>query len=87
MTAYSALRVNAERLLADFHELCEIGATIHGGISRLALSNEDLRARAWLDRRFQDAVCHFAYSAVFQTSPLRIASDCQGNPVRTKGPR
>jgi N-carbamoyl-L-amino-acid hydrolase len=50
---YADIRINADRLREDFAELCEIGATIHGGVSRLALSNEDLQARAWLDRRFQ----------------------------------
>src|SRR5688500_8069477 len=49
------LRINAERLRTDFDELAEIGATVAGGISRLALSNEDLEARAWFANRLDDA--------------------------------
>jgi beta-ureidopropionase / N-carbamoyl-L-amino-acid hydrolase len=49
------LCINSDRMLADFNELAEIGATVDGGISRLALSNEDLEARAWLADCFLDA--------------------------------
>ncbi|GAB4324824.1 MAG: Zn-dependent hydrolase [Phototrophicales bacterium] len=49
------LRINTQRLEIDFNELAEIGATKEGGISRLALSNEDLQARAWLANRFSQA--------------------------------
>lgn len=49
------LQINTERLKANFDELAEIGATVDGGISRLALSNEDLEARAWLANQFEDA--------------------------------
>jgi len=41
------LSINTDRLLNDFEELAEIGATLDGGVSRLALSNEDLEARSW----------------------------------------
>ncbi|MBK9124701.1 MAG: Zn-dependent hydrolase [Chloroflexi bacterium] len=49
------LRIDAERLRADFDALTEIGATVAGGVSRLALSNEDLEARAWFANRLDDA--------------------------------
>jgi beta-ureidopropionase / N-carbamoyl-L-amino-acid hydrolase len=49
------LKIDDERLLADFNELIEIGATKSGGITRLALSDEDLQARAWLASRFEQA--------------------------------
>lgn len=49
------LRVDSSRMLADFNDLAFIGATEQGGVSRLALSNEDLQARAWLADRFMDA--------------------------------
>lgn len=49
------LRVNPDRLRADFDELSEIGATLNGGISRLALSNEDLQARAWFAGKIDEA--------------------------------
>lgn len=41
------LKINSERLKANFDALAEIGATNAGGVSRLALSNQDLEARAW----------------------------------------
>jgi len=49
------LLINDGRLLDDFNALAEIGATVDGGVSRLALSNEDLQARAWLADRFEAA--------------------------------
>jgi hydantoinase/carbamoylase family amidase len=48
------LRINGDRLRADFEELAEIGATVAGGVSRVALSNEDLEARAWFANRVED---------------------------------
>lgn len=39
--------INSQRLLEDFNALAEIGETVDGGVNRLALSNEDLQARAW----------------------------------------
>lgn len=47
--------INSDRLLADFNELAEIGATHDGGVTRLALSNEDLQARAWFANRIEAA--------------------------------
>ncbi len=49
------LRINSERLLQDFKQLSEIGATVGGGVSRLALSNEDLAARSWFADRIEEA--------------------------------
>ena len=49
------LLINDTRLRHDFDALAEIGATVDGGVSRLALSNEDLQARAWLADRFEAA--------------------------------
>jgi beta-ureidopropionase / N-carbamoyl-L-amino-acid hydrolase len=49
------LHINGERLKADFDELAQIGETVAGGISRVALSNEDLEARAWFANRIDDA--------------------------------
>ena len=43
------------RLLADFEALAEIGATMGGGVSRVALSNEDLAARSWFADRIESA--------------------------------
>lgn len=49
------LKINSERLRADFDRLSLIGATPAGGVNRLALSPEDLQARAWLADRIDDA--------------------------------
>src|SRR5690242_16488117 len=49
------LRINSDRLRADFDALAEIGATSRGGVNRLALSNEDLQARAWFASKIDEA--------------------------------
>ena len=49
------LRINSKRLRADFDALADIGATMGGGVSRLALSNEDMAARAWFADRVEEA--------------------------------
>lgn len=49
------LKVNSERLKADFDALSEIGVTIGGGVSRLALSNQDIAARQWFADRIEEA--------------------------------
>jgi N-carbamoyl-L-amino-acid hydrolase len=56
MTQYpSTLQINSKRLLDDFNELADIGATVEGGVSRLALSNEDLEARAWFANKIEES--------------------------------
>lgn len=55
MSKYPHLRINSDRLRSDFEALSEIGATVDGSVSRLALSNEDLEARAWFANRVEDA--------------------------------
>lgn len=49
------LKINSERLQADFEALGEIGATRGGGVSRLALSDDDLAARLWFADRIEEA--------------------------------
>ena len=53
MTAISELRVNGDRLWGRLEEMARIGATPAGGVHRLALSDEDRRARdlfrAWAE--------------------------------------
>jgi N-carbamoyl-L-amino-acid hydrolase len=49
------LKINDERLHADFEELAAIGATRYGGVNRLALSAEDMRARAWFADKIEEA--------------------------------
>lgn len=55
MVKYPQLKINSTRLKADFEALSEIGATVGGGVSRLALSNEDLEARAWFANCIEEA--------------------------------
>ncbi len=47
----SALRVNGERLRANFETLAAIGATPDGGVHRPALSDAHLEARRWFLER------------------------------------
>lgn len=49
------LKINSERLHADFEMISRIGLTENGGISRLALSREDLEARAWFADQIEAA--------------------------------
>lgn len=49
------LTINQDRLKADLEALASIGATPQGGVTRLALSNEDLEARAWFADRIEEA--------------------------------
>jgi N-carbamoyl-L-amino-acid hydrolase len=49
------LKIDSERMRRDFDELAQIGATSEGGVSRIALSHEDLEGRAWLAHRIEEA--------------------------------
>lgn len=49
------LRVDGERMLADFSALAQIGLVEGGGISRPALSLADMEARAWFADRIEEA--------------------------------
>lgn len=49
------LKINGDRLRADFETLAQIGETPEGGVNRLALSPDDLEARAWLANQIEDA--------------------------------
>jgi len=49
------LKINSDRLRADFDDLATIGATDEGGINRLALSPDDIQARAWFADKIDSA--------------------------------
>jgi N-carbamoyl-L-amino-acid hydrolase len=53
----SSLRINPARLRASLEEMARIGATPGGGVQRLALSDEDRRARDLLVRWLQEIDC------------------------------
>lgn len=74
-TDCSNLHVNSERLRADFDALSEIGATVGGGVSRLALSNEDLEARSWFADRIEEANLRVKDDEVGNLSGLLSADD------------
>jgi N-carbamoyl-L-amino-acid hydrolase len=63
---YQHLRVDGARLLQDFEELAQIGGTLDGGVHRLALSQEDMQARAW-------------YAERVEAAGLRVQDDDAGN--------
>jgi len=71
------LRINSERLRRDFDQLSEIGATVGGGVSRLALSNEDLAARSWFADRIEEAGLQVRDDEVGNLSGLLCAEDPQ----------
>lgn len=49
------LKVDSNRMLTDFEQISTIGLTPDMGICRLALSREDLEARAWFADRIEEA--------------------------------
>ena len=57
-------KINEERLWGSLMTLAEVGATAGGGVCRLALSDEDRRARDLFVRWCQDAGCVVRVDAV-----------------------
>ncbi len=49
------LRVDSDRLCADFDALARIGATPDGGLERTSFSASHVAARSWFHRRAEDA--------------------------------
>jgi beta-ureidopropionase / N-carbamoyl-L-amino-acid hydrolase len=54
-TASTALRIDADRLLADLAALARIGGRPDGGVDRVAGTPADEEARRWLTARMRDA--------------------------------
>jgi len=54
-TTTAHLCINSERLRDDFEQVSAIGQTPDRGVCRLALSMEDLEARAWFANRIEEA--------------------------------
>jgi beta-ureidopropionase / N-carbamoyl-L-amino-acid hydrolase len=73
--SYHALRINSKRLKRDFDELAQIGATISGGVSRIAFSRDDLLARAWFSERIEEADLILHDDEVGNTSGILPGSD------------
>lgn len=55
MNSTSELSVNFERLQADVGALADIGREDDHGLHRMAFSDNDMRARAWLKQRIEEA--------------------------------
>lgn len=51
------MQVNLDRLERSIHDLGGIGATARGGLTRVALTDEDRRGRDWLVARMREAGC------------------------------
>ncbi|MBI1963078.1 MAG: Zn-dependent hydrolase, partial [Candidatus Rokubacteria bacterium] len=60
------MRIDRARLEQSIEELGKIGATPRGGLTRLALSDEDKRGRDWMVARMKEA-------------GLRVSVDRMGN--------
>ena len=75
MTIAQKLNINSRRLETDFEELSQIGATLGGGVSRLALSNEDLEGRAWFANRIEEAGLYVRDDAAGNLSGVLFSGD------------
>lgn len=71
----TALRINRERLQADFDELADIGRLTDGGSNRPALSVADLEARAWFGDRVDEAGLFFRDDDAGNLSGVFFAKD------------
>lgn len=67
--------VNAERLHRMFSELAEFGATEAGGTHRVAYSEEDRAARAWLMDRMREAGVEVSVDAAANILGRRAGTD------------
>ncbi len=64
------LRINEKRLLSDLNELAQIGATADGGVDRPALSERDIAARAWYQRKIAEAGLEYAMDGAGNQSAI-----------------
>ena len=68
------IRINLERLRGDLEELGRIGRDERGGISRPSFSPADFEARAWLQRKIEEAgLCYRQDGAGNQFGRLECA--------------
>jgi len=76
-------RVNGERLWASLMQMAEIGATAKGGVSRLALSDEDRRGRDLFVAWAQAAGCSIRVDAMGNIFARRAGRHDELAPVLT----
>jgi len=82
--ALAGLRVDEDRLRADFDALAQIGATGDGGVHRPALSEAHLAARAWFRGRIAAAGLEFRTDGAGNHSAF-LACGPAGAPVLLLG--
>lgn len=73
--------VNAERLLRLFDELAQFGATEEGGTHRVAYSEEDRTARAWIIDRMREADLEVRVDAAANILGRRAGADPDRPPL------
>jgi beta-ureidopropionase / N-carbamoyl-L-amino-acid hydrolase len=66
----STLRINTERLEANFSALCQFGATPGGGVQRPTFSSEHLQARAWFRQKSEAAGLKFSIDSAGNHSAI-----------------
>ena len=69
------LRIDADRMRADFDALAQIGATSDGGIARTTFSDAHLAARAWFHERAREAGLEAHVDSAANHSAVLSASD------------
>ena len=72
------MRVNAQRLHESLRDLAQIGATPGGGVTRLALSNEDQSARNLLRRWMEESALQVRHDDFGNMSGRRAGSHAGG---------
>ena len=64
------LKINEARLLSDLQELSRIGATPDGGVHRPALTEPDIAARDWFQRKIAEAGLDYAMDGAGNQSAI-----------------
>ena len=64
------LKINEARLLSDLEALSRIGATADGGVHRPALTEHDIAARHWYERKIAEAGLDYAMDGAGNQSAI-----------------
>jgi len=73
------LKINATRLLDNLRSLAQIGRTPDGGVSRPALSENDVAGRAWFKARVEEAGLVFEMDAAGNLSAILPSTNPQAS--------
>jgi N-carbamoyl-L-amino-acid hydrolase len=79
--AFSAIRINAERLWSSLMSMAEIGATERGGCNRQALTDEDKASRDLFTKWCREAGCTVSFDEVGNLFACRAGTDAVAAPV------